>query len=59
MDKPMVTKPGQAKIFNPSECESIPMDADDDRPSASSRSLASIAENQCLTYNEIIEAYDM
>ena len=54
----MVTQPGQAKIFYPSEYQSIPMDADDDKPSAPSKDLAQIAENQCLTIEEIDEAYD-
>jgi hypothetical protein len=54
----MATQPCPAKIFYPSEYQSIPMDADDDRPSAPSKSLAQIAENQCLTENEIYECYD-
>ena len=55
----MVTQSGQAKIFYPSEYQSIPMDADDDRPSAPSRDLAQVAENQCLSIEDINEAYAM
>jgi len=55
MDKPMATQSGQAALFSPSEYQSIPMDADDDRPSAPSRDLAQVAENQCLTIQEIEE----
>ena len=51
----MATQPGQAALFSPSEYQSIPMDADDDRPTAPSKSLAQIAENQCLTIQEIEE----
>ena len=51
----MATQPGPAKIFYPSEYQSIPMDADDDKPSAPSRDLAQVAENQCLTIEEIEE----
>jgi hypothetical protein len=54
----MATQPGQAALFSPSEYQSIPMDADDDKPSAPSKDLAQIAENQCLTIEEIDEAYD-
>ena len=54
----MVTQSGQAKIFYPSEYQSIPMDAADDEPSAPSKSLASVLENQCLTFQELSEIYD-
>ena len=54
----MATQPGQAKIFYPSEYNGLPMDVDDDRPSASAKDLAQIAENQCLSIEDIDEAYD-
>jgi hypothetical protein len=37
---------------------SIPMDADDEQCSGTAKDMASIAENQGLTWDEIMECYD-
>ena len=51
----MVTQQGQAKIAYPSEYNGLPMDAGDDESTAPSKSLAQVAENQCLTTEDIEE----
>lgn len=37
---------------------SIPMDADDEQPTGTAKDMASIVENQGLTWDEIMECYD-
>jgi hypothetical protein len=55
----MVTKSGLKKLFNPSECDAIPMDVDDDEPVLYPKSLASMPEDQRMSFSDLDEAYDM
>jgi hypothetical protein len=53
----MVTKTGEKKIFY--RAESIPMDVDDDEPVLYPKSLASMPEDQRMSFSDLDEAYDM
>ncbi len=57
MDKSLVTKQGEKKIFY--RAESIPMEPDDDEPIVYSKSMASMPEDQRMTFSDLDEAYDM
>jgi len=59
MDKPMVTKQGEAKIFYQADYEPIPMEPDDDEPIFPGKALASMPEDQRMTFSDLDEAYDM
>lgn len=55
----MVTKQGEAKIFYQADYEPIPMEPDDDEPVLYPKSLASMPEDQRMTFSDLDEAYDM
>lgn len=55
----MATKSRYAALFNPSECDAIPMDVDDEQPVLYPKSLASMPEDQRMSFSDLDEAYDM
>lgn len=54
----MATKSRYAALFNPSDDYTVPMESDDEFPVISRISMAQVAENQCLSPEDIFEIMD-